>query len=59
MIRAIDAAVFFLKQNELWALIDSMILMRNTRTAEVVPDSKSRNLQQFLTHSKWSADDVI
>ena len=27
--------------------------------AEVVPDSKSRNLQQFLTHSKWSADDVI
>jgi SRSO17 transposase len=29
------------------------------RMAEVVPDSKSRNLQQFLTHSKWSADDVI
>ena len=21
--------------------------------AEVVPDAKSRNLQQFLTHSKW------
>ena len=29
------------------------------RMAEVVPDSKSRNLQQFLTHSKWSANDVI
>ena len=29
------------------------------RMAEVVPDSKSRNLQQFLTHSKWSAHDVI
>ena len=29
------------------------------RMAEVVPDSKSRNLQQFLTHSKWSADNVI
>ena len=27
--------------------------------AEVVPESKSRNLQQFLTHSKWSAHDVI
>ena len=25
------------------------------RMAEVVPDSKSRNLQQFLTHSKWDA----
>jgi len=29
------------------------------RMAEVVPDSKSRNLQQFLTHSKWSAHAVI
>jgi SRSO17 transposase len=29
------------------------------RMAEVVPESKSRNLQQFLTHSKWSARDVI
>lgn len=28
------------------------------RMAEVVPDSKSRNLQQFVTHSKWSARDV-
>jgi SRSO17 transposase len=27
--------------------------------AEVVPDSKSRNLQQFLTHSKWDARSVI
>jgi SRSO17 transposase len=29
------------------------------RTAEVVPDSKSRNLQQFLTHSKCDARSVI
>lgn len=29
------------------------------RMAEVVPDSKSRNLQQFLTHSKWDARAVI
>ena len=29
------------------------------RMAEVVPDSKSRNLQQFTTHSKWSARKVI
>lgn len=29
------------------------------RMAEVVPDSDPRNLQQFLTHSKWSAADVI
>ena len=29
------------------------------RMAEVVPDSDARNLQQFLTHSKWSATDVI
>jgi len=29
------------------------------RMAEVVPDSKSRNLQQFLTHSKWNAQNVI
>jgi SRSO17 transposase len=27
--------------------------------AEVVPESKSRNLQQFLTHSKWNYRDVI
>ena len=29
------------------------------RMAEVVPDTKSRNLQQFLTHSKWNARDVM
>ncbi|MBU0768005.1 MAG: IS701 family transposase [Proteobacteria bacterium] len=29
------------------------------RMAEVVPESNSRNLQQFLTHSKWSHKDVI
>jgi SRSO17 transposase len=29
------------------------------RMAEVVPDSDARNLQQFLTHSKWSAAEVI
>lgn len=29
------------------------------RMAEVVPDSRSRNLQQFLTHSKWDARAVI
>jgi SRSO17 transposase len=29
------------------------------RMAEVVPDSKSRNLQQFLTHSKWNHREVI
>lgn len=29
------------------------------RMAEVVPDSKSRNLQQFLTHSKWDSRAVI
>ena len=29
------------------------------RIAEVVPNSKSRNLQQFITHSKWNAQDVI
>ncbi len=29
------------------------------RMAEVVPDSKSRNLQQFITHSKWNAREVI
>jgi SRSO17 transposase len=29
------------------------------RMAEVVPESKSRNLQQFLTHSKWGHRDVI
>jgi len=27
--------------------------------AEVVPDSDNRNLQQFLTHSKWSAREVM
>lgn len=29
------------------------------RMAEVVPDAKSRNLQQFITHCNWSARDVI
>jgi SRSO17 transposase len=29
------------------------------RMAEVVPDAKSRNLQQFLTHSKWDYREVI
>lgn len=29
------------------------------RMAEVVPQCKSRNLQQFITHSKWSYRDVI
>ena len=29
------------------------------RMAEIVPGSKSRNLQQFLTHSKWNHRDVI
>jgi SRSO17 transposase len=29
------------------------------RMAEVVPESKSRNLQQFLTHSRWNHRDVI
>ena len=29
------------------------------RMAEVVPESKSRNLQQFLTHSKWESREVI
>ncbi len=29
------------------------------RMAEVVPDAKSRNLQQFITHSKWDAREVI
>jgi len=29
------------------------------RMAEIVPEAKSRNLQQFLTHSKWNHRDVI
>lgn len=29
------------------------------RISEAVPDCKSRNLQQFLTHSKWNAREVI
>ena len=29
------------------------------RMAEVVPDAKSRNLQQFLTHSTWDTRSVI
>lgn len=29
------------------------------RMAEIVPESNSRNLQQFLTHSKWGARQVI
>jgi hypothetical protein len=36
MTRIIDGSVAFVKQNELWALIDSMIFMRNTRTAVVI-----------------------
>ena len=35
MIRIIDAAVDFVKQNEQCAPIDSMILMQNTRTTHV------------------------
>jgi hypothetical protein len=33
MIRTIDGSVALLKQNEFWVLIDSMIRLRNTRTA--------------------------
>jgi SRSO17 transposase len=29
------------------------------RMAEVVPESRSRNLQQFITHSKWDYREVI
>ena len=29
------------------------------RMAEVVPESRSRNLQQFLTHSKWNHSEVV
>jgi SRSO17 transposase len=29
------------------------------RMAEVVPESNSRNLQQFLTHSKWDTREVV
>ena len=29
------------------------------RMAEIVPDAKSRNLQQFVTHSKWDYREVI
>ena len=29
------------------------------RMAEIVPDAKSRNLQQFVTHSKWNHREVI
>ena len=29
------------------------------RMAEVVPEAKSRNLQQFPTHLKWNHRDVI
>jgi hypothetical protein len=36
VIWSIDAAVYFVKQNGLWALIDSMILMRNIRTTVIV-----------------------
>ena len=27
--------------------------------SEVVPDTNDRNLQQFITHSKWSAREVL
>ena len=27
--------------------------------SEVVPDTDDRNLQQFITHSKWSAREVL
>src|SRR5262249_60158920 len=27
--------------------------------SEVVPDNDNRNLQQFITHSKWSACEVL
>ena len=27
--------------------------------SEVVPDTDERNLQQFITHSKWSAREVL
>ena len=27
--------------------------------SEVVPDTDNRNLQQFITHSKWSAREVL
>ena len=27
--------------------------------SEVVPDTDNRNLQQFITHSKWSACEVL
>jgi hypothetical protein len=36
MIQTIDAAIAFVKKIELWALIDSMILMRNTRKAVII-----------------------
>jgi hypothetical protein len=36
MIRIVDAAVDFVKKNELWALIDSMILMGNSRTTVII-----------------------
>jgi hypothetical protein len=36
MIRIMDAAVAFVKQIELWVLIESMILMGNTRTAVII-----------------------
>jgi hypothetical protein len=36
MIRTTDGSVAFEQKNELWALIDSMILLRNTRTAVII-----------------------
>jgi hypothetical protein len=36
IIRNIDGLVAFVKRNGLWALIDSMIRMRNTRTAVII-----------------------
>ncbi len=36
MIRTNDGSVALVKQKELWALIDSMLLIRNTRTAVII-----------------------
>jgi hypothetical protein len=36
MTRSTDGSIAFVQQNELWALIDAMILLRNTRTAVII-----------------------